>query len=62
MIIIRYHEFQRLMYMNNPTSFNGMLDKGWYAEHRGPQNPRPQEFSLVDDYYSNYYSRFQSNF
>merc|ERR1712032_335797 len=53
----RYHEFQRLMYMNNPTSFNGMLDKGWYVEHRGPQNPRPQEFSLDDDYYSNYYSR-----
>ena len=60
LIIIRYHEFQRLMYMNNPSS--GMVPEGWYVEHRGPQNPRPQEFSLDDDYYSNYYSRFQSNF
>lgn len=56
LITIRYHEFQRMMYMNNPLSFNGMLFEG-NLERRGAQNPRPREFSLDDDHYSKYYSR-----
>ena len=60
LFMIRYYEFQRLMYMNNPSSFNGMLFEG-NLERRGPQNPRPREFSLDDDFYSKYYSRLESS-
>ena len=59
LVIIRYHEFQRMMYINNPSSL-GVLSEG-NLEQRGVQNPRPLQFSLDDDFYTKYYSRLQSN-